>query len=63
MFIALAFIFMGAYQISPGVSLLAEVFSSINNGTLQSVLIGAVVLGVIIGIIAFVTKKPKGDDD
>ncbi len=63
MFIALALIFMGAYQVSPGVSLLTQAFNSISGGILQSVLIGAVVLGVIIGIIVFVTKKPKGDDD
>ncbi|MBT6995088.1 hypothetical protein HN865_02330 [Candidatus Woesearchaeota archaeon] len=63
MFVALALIFMGAYQIAPGISLLSKVFSSISGGILQSVLIGAVVIGVIVGIIVFVTKKPKGDDD
>jgi glycerol uptake facilitator-like aquaporin len=63
MFIALALIFMGAYMVSPGVSLLSKLFSSVSGGAMQEIFIGVAVVGVIIGLIVFITKQPKGDDD
>ena len=63
MFIALALIFMGAYMVSPGVSLLSKLFSSVSGGAMQEIFIGVAVVGVIIGLIVFITKQTKGDDD
>jgi len=63
MFIALIVIFLGAYETSPGVSVLDQVFSSVGSGVFQDVLAGVIVLGAILGIIIYVTHKPKGGDD
>lgn len=63
MFIALIVIFLGAYEISPGTSALSQIFDSVEGGIFQDILIGIVVLGAIIGIIMYVTHKPKGGDD
>lgn len=63
MFIALVLIFLGAYEVSPGESVLNQIFDSIEEGLAQDILIGVVVLGFIIGIIVYVTRKPQGREE
>jgi hypothetical protein len=63
MFIALIFIFLGAYEVAPGESMLSQIFDSVEGGIFQDVLVGIVVLAAVIGIIVYVTHKPKGGDE
>nr|MBA4405155.1 hypothetical protein [Nanoarchaeum sp.] len=63
-FIALILIFLGAYETTPGSSLLSQWASSVGAGKMNDIIAGVVVLGVIVGLLIYVTKKPsKGSGD
>lgn len=59
-FIALILIFLGAYETTPGSSLLSQWASSVGAGKMNDIIAGVVVLGVIVGLLFYVTKKPSG---
>ena len=43
--------------------MLSQIFDSVEGGIFQDVLVGIVVLAAVIGIIVYVTHKPKGGDE
>lgn len=59
-FIALILIFLGAYEVTPGTSLLSQWIDSIGSGRLNDIISGIVILGVIVGLLIYVTKRPSG---
>lgn len=58
-FIAMILIFLGAYETTPGVSLLSQWASSVGTGKLNDIIAGVVVLGMIVGLLVYVTRRPK----
>lgn len=58
-FIAMILIFLGAYEVSPGVSILSNWVSSIGSGQMNDIIGGVVVLGIIIGLLIYVTRREK----
>jgi len=59
-FIGLILVFLGAMQHSSGVSLLSYVFGSIESRVSTDLVVGIVVFLVLIGVIIYVVRKPKG---
>ena len=62
-FIALILVFLGAYEHSSGTNLLSYLLNSISGGIGQDTLVGIVALVAVIGVIVWVAKKPKTQEN
>ena len=61
-FIALILVILGAFEHSSVGSLLSYFFSSLSTGVNLDIFIGILVLLAMIGVIFYVSRKPKGGE-
>jgi hypothetical protein len=61
MFIGLIFIFLGAYILDSGVSILSYIFSYLYAGMGNDLVGGIILIAILVGVIYFASKSSKGD--
>lgn len=62
-FIALLLVFLGAYEYSPGVSLLTHLLDSIGDGVSEDLVTGVIVILVVIGVLLWVIRGGRKKEE